>query len=474
MKKYFIYLVLFFPAIAAAQTVSLTEEIQLRNEISYDVIGEFRGNTLLFRNRNNEVEVQAFNEGMKEVWSKELKLDRRNSEILGVAGQNDYFVLIYRYRQKGEHIVKAHKYDPGANLIDSTVVKNYGNRFITPDFETVISEDKTKFLLYYFEKADEINALVFDAATMKATWQRMFELEDYSQNRDELYFLTNNQGHFVFVIEKDNAFIRKENHHFQVYIYDGEVSDEYKKYLIPMPNVLNFDIELRYDDMNDALVAIGFYAKKNIQRALGYFSLFIPRDLDKQYSMTIKKFEDEFISNLMGKDIEDNRGLMDCSIQNMVLRSDGGVLLIAEMNRQFERRLAGTGRVMMDNYNRFIVDYYYDDVFVMSINPNGKIHWTEILYKKQYSQDDNAIFSSFFLFRTPNALRFLFNDEIKPENTVSEYVVAATGNVDRRSILNTQNLKLRLRFRDAVQVDFDEVVVPSERRNRLRLVKIEY
>ena len=47
--------------------------------------------------------------------------------------------------------------------------------------------------------------------------------------------------------------------------------------------------------------------------------------------------------------------------------------------------------------------------------------------KKQYSQDDNAIFSSFFLFQNPRELRFLFNDDIKTENTVSEYIITGSG-----------------------------------------------
>ena len=84
------------------------------------------------------------------------------------------------------------------------------------------------------------------------------------------------------------------------------------------------------------------------------------------------------------------------------------------------------------------------------------------------------MYSSYFLFRTPTSLRFLFNDEIKYENTVSEYVLNGNGDFERNSLLSTENLKLRLRFRDALQVNGNELIVPSERRNRLRLVKLEY
>ena len=113
-------------------------------------------------------------------------------------------------------------------------------------------------------------------------------------------------------------------------------------------------------------------------------------------------------------------------------------------------------------------------MFVISIHPDGKTHWKTILHKKQYSQDDDGIYSSFFLFKTPSNLRFLFNDEIRYENTVSEYVLNGVGAYERKSLLSTANLDLRLRFRDAMQVSAQELIVPSERRNRLRLVKLQY
>ena len=113
-------------------------------------------------------------------------------------------------------------------------------------------------------------------------------------------------------------------------------------------------------------------------------------------------------------------------------------------------------------------------MFLISIHPDGSPHWKQVLHKKQYSQDDEGIYSSYFLFKTPKRLRFLFNDEIRQENTVSEYVINGHGEYDRNSVLSTANLRLRLRFRDALQIGAYEVIIPSERRNQLRLVKVEY
>ena len=76
--------------------------------------------------------------------------------------------------------------------------------------------------------------------------------------------------------------------------------------------------------------------------------------------------------------------------------------------------------------------------------------------------------------KTPTALRVIFNDEIKQENTVSEYIVAGDGHYEHSTVMNTERKELSIRFRDAVQVAAGEIIVPSERRNRLKLVKIVY
>ena len=108
----------------------------------------------------------------------------------------------------------------------------------------------------------------------------------------------------------------------------------------------------------------------------------------------------------------------------------------------------------------------------VAVHPDGTPHWKKVLRKRQYSQDDDAIYSSFFLFKSPEKLRLLFNDEIKQENTVGGYEVTGTGYVERKTVYNTDYQRLKLRFRDGVQVASNECIVPSERNNRLNLVRI--
>ena len=75
---------------------------------------------------------------------------------------------------------------------------------------------------------------------------------------------------------------------------------------------------------------------------------------------------------------------------------------------------------------------------------------------------------------TPSRLRMLYNDEIKSSSTVSEYIIDPVGNIARNSLLSTDDQNVKLRFRDAVQLGNNELLVPSESNFNLSLVKITY
>lgn len=473
MNKIFLSLLCWLPGWLLAQTITVSEDIVLKNDVAYEIIGELKGRVLLFRDRTTLFQIQAFDPQMRMVWDKELDLDKKSPKPLGIVANRENFTMVFRHRVKNHLVLRAHKYDAAANLVDTATIKDFGFIFVTPNFQVVKSEDKTKMVIYYLENQQIFRAVSFDVNTMKILWDRSFSppgmnfLEEFGQ------VLVDNEGTMRVILEKNRFRLRKDEPQYEIY----EVNDltlEPRIYSVGLEGRNTYDAYFAYDNLNRAIVATGLYAERNLERAVGYFFMrFIP-EKPEAYLLTFQPFDDEFVTNLMGKNIENNRGINETNIQQVVLRRDGGVLMIAERNRQLERRMGSTNRVFFDGGVRYIIDYYYDDMFLVSFNPDGTTHWKTILHKKQYSQDDGGVFSSFFLFKSPTNLRLLFNDEIKYENTVSEYVVNGMGEFERKSLLSTENLELKLRFRDAMQVNANEMIIASERRNRLKLVKLKY
>ncbi len=456
------------------QEIRVSDEVALRNAVSYELIGELKGNILLLQDRNSEVEVQGFNQVMQKSWKKELEFDKRQPRMVGVVGTQEDFTVIYQFRHKGNTILKAHKYSHAANLIDSVTVKDFGFLFYSPNFEIIRSEDRSKVLVFFLEKYKTLRGVAFDLNRMEVVGEANISPNDMDFNFEFIQPLLGNNGDFSFILSKDNYRSRKKEHHYEIYEYKIG-SDQWVMHSIPFADRLTYDIRFLYDNLNGGLSATGLYSDRNVAKAQGLFYFRMQSDGGEDYILTFHEFEEDFLTNLTGKEIDENKGLNEVSVEDLILRRDGGALLVGERNKQFERRTAASpGRLYYDPTVRSLVDYYNEDIFVVAFHPDGTKHWEVILPKKQFSQDDGGVFSSYFLFKTPSQLRFLFNDEIKLKNTVSEYIVRGDGSFERKSIMNTENLSLKMRFRDAIQIDGDEILVPSERRNRLKLVKLEY
>lgn len=469
---FFLILFLFPGSPTQGQQVLVSDEFQLRSDLEYDLIGELEGRVLLFRDLQNSFEVQAFDENMRSSWNKEIELKRRSPEVLAINTFGQEFSIVYKHRINGDTYVRAHRYDASANLKDSVMVANLGNLFFTPDFTVVRSEDRSKLLLYYVEKQRIFRVHVFDNIQMKTLWSKSFEPEDYRWAEDIVHIDVDNQGRMHCVVEKDNYRARRNSTHFDVYTYP-QSEPGLSRYEVDLKEELGiYDLFFRYDNLNNRLLAGGFYFERNSARAEGYF-FFSLQDNATKHTLSYHQFDEDFVETIIGKEIRKNRGLEEIKIQDLVLRQDGGIVIIGEEARNYQRRLASTNRMVYDGLTRNITDFYYNDMFALCLNPNGKLDWETIMHKKQYSQDDFGAFSSFFLFKNPGSLRLIFNDEIKFENTVSQYALFSSGRMDRTSLLSTTNLNLRLRFRDAIQIGPNKMLVPSERRNRIRIAKIE-
>lgn len=460
-----------------AQTVTVSEPISMRNESTYELLGKMGNHFLVLKNRSDELEVLAYEEDMSKGWEKELLLDKRRPEVQAIIPSFHGFDLFYVYRDHGDLLLKWHQYSPAANIIDSMTIKNFGNPLNTT-YSPVIpveSENKEYVAFYQIEQQRSLKVFTFHIPTRKIVWETAFGFSEPLNGKNYLQTLLSDRGDFYFFYERNNRRNQIEQHYFECYQF-GEISNlELNNFQIDMEQHLTFDVLFSYDNLNDLLIAGGMYSDESIAWANGYFYISVDASQTDQQTAAFTPFQETFILKFSGnKKSQKKEGIELTTIQEIVHRQDGGILLIGEQNKKYERSISG-GRPSISRYGgRYITDYYFDDLFMISIHPDGKTHWENILYKRQYSQDDDAVFSSYLLLKTPTALRILFNDEIKYENAVYEYVINGTGKVDRNAVLNTENQELQLRVRDGIQVSANEVLLPSERKNRLKLVRVVF
>ena len=474
MKKLFLIFIALFPAVIYGQTFIESDEMSTRNDRAYEVVGRLKDRILLFRDRDSKYEVQAFNEQMRFSWNKELDITKKHSKVIGVLRGKEDFSLFFTYKKKGKFWLRVHRYDPGANLIDSTTLWHYPSRFYPPKPSMLTSENKKKVLFYQLEKGENLECMVFDVEQMELQWFNKIVLQKFNNFEDQQHWVLNNNGEAFLFIEKNNRKNAKTAHFYEMYCFNE--NNEGESLQIPMEEMMTYDVQFEFDNLNNVIVAGGLYSDKNRGRANGTFYMNMTNEKPYDYLLKFQAFENDFMAKVMEKRKGQTvKGLTDVDIRDIVIRKDGGVLMFTERSKLYERRMASAGRGYIGrDGSRYIVDYYFDDVFITAMHPHGEIHWKTILHKRQYSQDDEAVYSSYFLLKTPSTLRLFFNDEIRSENTVSEYVLRTDGNFDRHSVMSTKDRNVQLRFRDGIQTKSNEFIIPSERRNKLKLIKMEY
>ena len=470
--RFFIMLVVatgFLSNPATAQSITISEELALRNDYAYTILGWVDKNMLLFRDKGHAFFIQAFDEELHLKWERELYLSDSRADIIGIVAHNDRFHIIYGTREKGSYAVLHKAFSNDVTLVDTSTITRFENAFMIPRFLMRESEDKSKVLLYKQEN-NSLQLYSYDLHTLQILWAKSINFEGTQLEEDYSPLIINNYGDFFLPMRSERT----------------QQKIQYLHVLSSAPNVIQvihdtirlgdiqiLDIFPVYDHIQRCLVVTGLCGERNTSRAKGFY--FVRYHDDTHAEMSLLQFDESLLTEVNGRGVAVSKGLSDFTVQRVALRQDGGVVIIAELIKEFSRRSSlpmqrDNGAYAREGW----VDYYFEDMILFAVYPDGKEHWKEVLRKRQYSQDDGAMYSSFLLFKTPEHLRFLFNDEIKQENTVGGYEVTGNGYVERKTVFNTDYQRLKLRFRDGVQLSNNECIVPSERGSKLNLVRIEF
>jgi hypothetical protein len=466
--------ILISTTLLSAQSVTISEDVNIRNDNGYEIVGRHKGNVLLFRDKGTDFEVVAFDEQMRMAWEHKIEFPEKRAQVLDALQGKDYFAVIYKAKEKNNIVVKVHRFDANTKFIDSLSIKNYGAHFVPPSPISTFSENKKMALVYSFEADGKIEATAFDVENMKLIWQQeAVAPANLRSEEDVRQVLINDTGtaHFIFEKNESAALFGATTHEYHVLELNQSGNNTFS---IPFKEFSTYGIRFDYDNQNRQLCAIGLYSDLNKSKATGCFFMKIQGQKPK---IMFDIFDDELASAVAGKKINNNRGIADLRPQEIILRKDGGAIAMLEEVREFSRAsttLTNSRGFSSDATGRFVVDYYHESVIAVAFNPDGTVQWRKVLPKKQYSQDDQGVFSSYGVMKTPNQIRLLFNDEIRNETTTSEYLVRGSGSIDRHSMFNTTNQDILLRFKDGLQVSSDEMIVPSEYRSRLRLVRLKY
>lgn len=471
--KWLIFLV-FTVQWSYAQKVTVSGEISVRNNFAYDILPNVGDHIIFYHDRGTEQIFEVYDKNLSFIRASMPEFEVKNIKPLATVAMDSTFHFYYSFRSGNEIVTRAIAFDKYAQMKDSVTLSVKDKKMLNTSARFAVSSDKSKVLL--FTPMDKMLYLqMIDNRSMTVIYDYTLSVPDLNLKEDFEKLIITNDGEIFIIAHKSSLWSRSSSKGFKL-IHVLSKGNFIAKNFVPESDQIS-EVVMAFDEKNKRIALGGFITNGDESLAIGYFAFSLPpSQIPDEAEIIINKFSKEFMSEATGKAAKKVKYLSDYHIKDIIVRQDGGVLLLAEMVKEFVRRnqMIGPGQFDSGYPYRGYVDYYHEDVILLNNYADGSECWKKVLFKKQFSQDDSGVFSSYFLFKTPSRLRFIYNDEIKNENTVSEYVIDPSGNYERKSVLSTEYQNLRLRFHDAVQTSSTAFIVPSEKSSKINLVKIEY
>lgn len=459
--------------IAQAQEVTVSGDINLRDKEAYDIVGRVNDAIILFNHKGKEQSISIYNENLVLQSERQINLIGKRPKIYEVLNLDTAFAVIYGYHDKKEEVIQLDVFSATAELLDSIPIASRDEDWTGLDFESVMSEDGSFLSMYQLQGSNEIHVMTYGVA--EDSLYRDFEYKFGDANLYDVLIdaQISNFGDFYLLMEINNSKNQREKHEALIYHFPLYTQD-IQQIVVPLKNIVSADLKISLDNANGKIGLSGLYDEKRNTESEGFFWMSGTEEEYDNLNVNFFPFNEELLFEVYGNRKE--KRLDDFVIADVIWKKDGSPILVLEMQVDVSRRssngYAGSinSRAPINSWS----DHYREDLILISLNLQNEEEWHRVFYKRQFSQNDGAIFSSFYSFLTPRRLRLIYNDEIKPNSTVSEYILDPLGNYKRTSVLSTEYQNLRLRFADAEQISSTELLIPSQKNYTLNVVKIDF
>jgi len=397
--------------------------------------------------------MEYFDRDMKLKKSQELDLkykgkQRDFEEVIYLGGQLYLMTSFNNTAKKRNYLFKqqisTRSLEASKNL-DMIADTEARNKEVEGSFGFQISKDSTKLLVYndlpYEKKQPErFGFHVFDQ-NFKLVWEKNIILPYPGNQFTVEEYRVDDQGnvYLLGVLYEDEAKLRRRGtptykYVILAYSQNGEMAEEYR---IDLPDKFITDLTFRVAG-DGMLTCSGFYSEKGTYSIKGTYFFRLDPVTKEFHNRNFKAFDFDFLTEFMSEknkakakaaEEKNDRSrapeLYDYSLDELILRSDGGAVLVAEqfyVEQETYRDYPYSYYPYYGYYNPFYysrnnyqTDYYYNynDIIVVNIRPTGEIEWTARIPKQQQTRNDGGYYLSYAMAIVRDKLFFLFNDNAR-------------------------------------------------------------
>ena len=462
---------------------SLADKFSYRDD-DIDILGKYADTYLVHYQEGKDHKISAYYPNLGLKWNKYVKLPTKKWEVDQFMLNNGNLLMFSTGRTKTGKILYGRVYNHHFDTITTlftldTIRKNFAESY--PTLKYLESEDKSKILVYFINenlgKHDEFHFLLLDK-DLNIIIKKNIDIPLTNKNVDIYDVLLANNGQIYLILSEYKTLGLSSALRYWLLSSSADFDQLDRVELKPDDGKYLNNVLFKIDNRNGNIVAAGFYADDAIHssNAEGIFYNVFNMSNPSESFIRFEAFTPEFIARVKGnRKVRTNDRLYTFVIDDIILRQDGGALIIAE---SFYKTLRNSAD-LFDPYNYNAVNdinitYHYEDLLIVSVMPNGEIHWKNVLPKNQTSIGDLGRYASYSKVNTGTSIEFIYNDEVDFRTNVIQYSVEPDGESNRQLILNSYKNDVYLMPQWGKQVDYNEIIIPSLRRKDLRLVKLSY
>ena len=484
--RYTLISLFLFSGYISAQDIEWSNPRKLKGSTAYtSVIGQDETGLYLLRYRNQfltkNIVIERYRNHLGYALSKNITL--KKSRLLYAELQKKGLLLLTAHydRKAMKNEVHCHWYDHNVNPIGKQrvlVSSSLADFYDKGDFRIRFSNDRKKILISYTEKSDDdkriLHINLYDE-DLNLTKQHSYKLDIRYNN----FFMTN-----LLLDDRNNAFFlisqRKVEHRktelavpkATVYWYNAQ-KDSLRDYEVLDSGKSLRKAQFTWDRSKDKINLTAFYSSNEDRNTDGIFHFKLKPDGTSTPKTTYQAFTDDFKEQLFGDEetsvFEDVRNF---ELLRAIPSTDGGISIVAERssisNETDITYINGMPTTMARNI------YNFDDVLVISLDSAYNIKWKYLINKSQSSLNDNGYYSSIVIANTRSHLYIIYNDRLRSNGDVMQYMFDADGQVSYKILVRSDNHFVSIIPSEAKQINYNRVILPVTKDRKFSLLKLDY
>lgn len=453
-----------------AQSIYISPDINIKNDFSYFILPHPNGTISLLRDKSFKISLQTLTPEFQWGIEKSIELPGRKWRIIDLFEWENDIDIFYVSKLETTYGIYLNRYNIQPALIHERMIYDGVAVSSNDDIKIKYASNKNWMAIGFQNLSDERLMVLYNRKA-DSIYYTLNLTKQFQEERQHIYDVEISDQGFVYLFGRTSESNRKKVQTLITKIGLDGMLFEAKE--LPMKDYYFTSGMAKIDNVAGRLAYGGLYSERSNTPPEGYAIGFINDD-NQMSDINFVQFSTSLLKEWSGNSKKSILSNSELNTRSIEFKSDSGCLIFYENTKELSRRPYFSATDPTGAYTTRWYDYYFDDIIVASFDKKGVLLWEKVFHKRQYSQDDQGLFSSFFIFHTNSVLRIIFNDAISSEGTVSEYILKPGGEFIRKSILNTSYKNLNLRFKDAMELDAQSVLVPSENNGKLNLVKIVF